>query len=227
MSPDYKGDASVQLAKAPFNVPSKSSSRAQSKAASTSPATSKFGEELNPLPDCKAKIRRHLRNSIPEYTELKVLRYHIGKSIDVMAVALTTPTDPQRVKGGPREFSMSFTITDQSVGPNSVNEVLLYRPHKDSLPKVKSGDVVLLRNFTVVALKDKGYGLRTNESSSWAIFDAEDEPAQIRGPPVEYGEGETTHVAYLREWHGLLDDSARQKLNRANDKIIKAGKSSK
>ncbi|KAK8038025.1 hypothetical protein PG994_014792 [Apiospora phragmitis] len=227
MSPDYKGDASVQLAKASFNAPSKSSSRDQSKAVSTSPAMSRFGEELDPLPDCKAKIRRHLHDAIPEYTELKVLRHHIGKSIDVMAVALMTPADPERARKGPREYTMAFTVTDHSVGPSAVNEVLFYRPHKDSLPKVKSGDIVLFRNFTVLAIKDKGYGLRTNDSSSWAIFDTEDEPAQIRGPPVEYGEGETTQVAYLREWYGLLDASSHKKLKRATEKIKNAGKLSK
>ncbi|KAK8002905.1 hypothetical protein PG989_002624 [Apiospora arundinis] len=227
MSPDYKGDESVRLAKAAFNYSSKSSSRDQSKAASTSPANSKFGEELDLLPGVKAKIRRHLRDSIPEYTELKVLRHHIGKSVDVMAVALMSPADPQRAKGGPREYMMSFTITDQSIGPSAAAEVLLYRPHKDSLPKVKSGDVVLLRNFTVLSLKGKDYGLRTNDTSSWAIFDTEDEPAQIRGPPVEYGDGETTQVAHLREWYSLLNANARSKLERANQKIINAGRASK
>ena len=222
MSPDYKGDASVQLAKASFNVPSKSSSRDQSKAFSTSPATSKFGEELDPIPVCKAKIRRHLHESIPDYTDLKVLRHHIGKSIDVLAVAMMSPADPKRASKGPREYMMSFTVTDHSIAPSSVAEVLLYRPHKDSLPKVKSGDIVLLRNFTVLAIKGKEYGLRTNDSSSWAIFDTEDEPAQIRGPPVEYGEGETTHVGYLREWYSHLDASSREKLNKANKKFIEA-----
>ncbi|KAK7953851.1 3-dehydroshikimate dehydratase protein [Apiospora saccharicola] len=224
MSPDYKGDASVQLAKASFNVPSKSSPRDQSKALSTSPATSKSGEQLNPMPVCKAKIRRHLHDSIPDYTELKVLRHHIGKSIDVLAVALMSPPEPERAKKGPREYMMSFTVTDHSIAPSSIAEVQLYRPHKDTLPKVKSGDVVLLRNFTVLAIKNKDYGLRTNDSSSWAIFDTEDEPAQIRGPPVEYGENEMTHVDYLREWYGLLDAGSRIKLEAANKKFIEAGR---
>ncbi|KAK8136425.1 hypothetical protein PG984_004365 [Apiospora sp. TS-2023a] len=224
MSPDYKGDASVQLAKASFNVPSNSSSRDQSKAFSTSPATSKFGEQLNPMPVCKAKIRRHLHDSIPDYTELKVLRHHIGKSVDVLAVALMSPPEPERAKKGPREYMMSFTVTDHSTAPSSIAEVQLYRPHKDTLPKVKSGDVVLLRNFTVLAIKNKDYGLRTNDSSSWAIFDTEDEPAQIRGPPVEYGESEMTHVDYLREWYGLLDAGSRTKLEAANKKFIEAGR---
>ncbi|KAK8111331.1 uncharacterized protein PG998_007788 [Apiospora kogelbergensis] len=231
MSPDYKGDESVRLAKAAFNYSSmstsKTSSRAQSKAVSTSPAASKFGEELDPLPGVKAKIRRHLRDSVPEYTELKVLRHHIGKSLDVMAVALMSPADPQRAKGGPREYMMSFTVTDHSIGPNAAAEVLLYRPHKDSLPKVKAGDIVLLRNFTVLSLKGKDYGLRTNDASSWAIFDTEDEPAQIRGPPVEYGEGEVTQVAYLREWYRFLNANSRSKLERANQKVINAGRASK
>ncbi|KAK8012577.1 hypothetical protein PG991_009952 [Apiospora marii] len=136
-----------------------------------------------------------------------------------------SPDDPKRATKGPREYKMTFTVTDPSIA-SSVTLVQLYRPHKDSLPKVKSGDVVLLRNFTVLAIRGKDYGLRTNDSSSWAIFDTENEPAQIRGPPVEYGEGETTHVDYLREWYGLLDASSREKLGSASEKMMKANSSS-
>ncbi|KAI0840094.1 hypothetical protein F5Y06DRAFT_263623 [Hypoxylon sp. FL0890] len=200
-------DSSVQLARASLSK------------------NSQTEEENNSMTAAKLKLVRHLRDELPDCTSLKVLRQHLQKKLDVIAVAMMKPPDPQRAKGGPREYMMSFTITDHSIGPHSVVEVQLYRPHKDTLPIVKAGDVVLLRNFTVVSLQHKGFGLRTNDESSWAIFDHDDQPAQIKGPPVEYGEKETTYVANMRSWFNLLDEKAMAKLERANQKIINAGKS--
>ncbi|KAI0119461.1 hypothetical protein F4814DRAFT_411953 [Daldinia grandis] len=187
--------------------------------------SSQGDEESYSMTAAKLKLVRHLRDELPDCTPLKVLRQHLQKKLDVIAVAMMHPPDPQRAKGGPREFMMSFTITDHSIGPYSVVEAQLYRPHKETLPIVKAGDVVLLRNFTVVSLQGKGFGLRTNDESSWAIFDHDGEPPQIKGPPVEYGEREFTYVAHMRAWYHLLDEKARLKLERANKKIIDVGKS--
>ncbi|KAI0848673.1 hypothetical protein F5Y00DRAFT_238220 [Daldinia vernicosa] len=182
-------------------------------------------EESSSMTAAKLKLVRHLRDELPDCTPLKVLRQHLQKKLDIIAVAMMHPPDPQRAKGGPREFMMSFTITDHSIGPYSVVETQLYRPHKETLPIVKAGDVVLLRNFTVISLQGKGFGLRTNDESSWAIFDYDGEPPQIKGPPIEYGERETTYVAHMRAWYNLLDEKARLKLERANKKIVDVGKS--
>ncbi|KAI1798869.1 hypothetical protein F4811DRAFT_546890 [Daldinia bambusicola] len=182
-------------------------------------------DESYSMTAAKLKLVRHLRDELPDCTPLKILRQHLQKKLDVIAVAMMHPPDPQRAKGGPREFMMSFTITDHSIGPYSVVEAQLYRPHKETLPIVRAGDVVLLRNFTAVSLQGKGFGLRTNDESSWAIFDHDGEPPQIKGPPVEYGDKETTYVAHMRAWYNLLDEKARTKLERANKKIIDAGKS--
>ncbi|KAI1326860.1 hypothetical protein F5Y16DRAFT_373612 [Xylariaceae sp. FL0255] len=184
-------------------------------------------EDSNSMAAAKLNLVRHLRDELPDCTSLKVLRQHLTKSLDVIAVAMMQPPEPRRAKGGPREYMMSFTVTDHSIGPHAVAEVLLYRPHKDFLPVVKYGDVVLLRSFTVVSLTGKGFGLRTNDSSSWAVFDHEDQPAQIKGPPVEYGDSETTYVTYLREWFGLLDEKAKEKLERANQKLMEASRPKK
>ncbi|KAI1466430.1 uncharacterized protein F4812DRAFT_434049 [Daldinia caldariorum] len=201
-------DSSVQLARASVT---RSSSQGEDESYSTTAA--------------KLKLMRHLRDELPDCTPLKVLRQHLQKKLDVIAVAMMHPPDPQRAKGGPREFMMSFTITDHSIGPYSVVEAQLYRPHKETLPIVRAGDIVLLRNFTAVSLPGKGFGLRTNDESSWAIFDHDGEPPQIKGPPVEYSDKETTYVAHMRAWYNLLDEKARTKLERANKKIIDAGKS--
>ncbi|KAI1761290.1 hypothetical protein GGR53DRAFT_506073 [Hypoxylon sp. FL1150] len=202
-------DSSVQLARAALNKASQAE------------------EDGSSMTAAKLMLVRHLRDELPDCTSLKVLRQYQQRKLDVIAVAMMQPPEPQRAKGGPREYMMSFTITDHSIGPHGVVEVQLYRPHKDTLPVVKPGDVVLLRNFTVISLPKKGFGLRTNDESSWAVFDREDQPAQIKGPPVEYGDGETAYVAHMRAWFHLLDDRARERLERANRKMVDAGSRSK
>ncbi|KAH8155960.1 hypothetical protein CIB48_g12287 [Xylaria polymorpha] len=172
----------------------------------------------------KLQLARHLRDSLPDFCALEALRQHVTKSLDIIAVAAMQPPDPRRAKGGPREYMMSFTISDYSIGPYNVAEAFLYRPHKESLPVIRYGDVVLFRNFTVVSLAGKGFGLRSNDRSSWAVFDYDDEPAQIRGPPVEYIQREIAYVNYLREWFSLLDGKARARLECATQDFINAGK---
>ncbi|KAI5862932.1 hypothetical protein GGS23DRAFT_597236 [Durotheca rogersii] len=180
-------------------------------------------EEDSRMTTAKLRLVRYLRDELPDCSSLRTIQRHLQMKLETIAVAVMRPPDPRRAKGGPREYMMSFTITDHSIGPYEVVEVQLYRPHKERLPIVKTGDVVLLRNFTVVALHNKGFGLRTNDESSWAIFDYEGEPAQIKGPPVEYGERETTYVTHMRAWFHLLDEKARAKLEDANKKIVEAG----
>ncbi|KXJ93044.1 hypothetical protein Micbo1qcDRAFT_160951 [Microdochium bolleyi] len=169
----------------------------------------------------KLHLARHLRDALRDCYILEGLRYHLNKVVDVIAVVTTQPAEPQRTKA--REYAMSFTVSDHSIGPNTVMEVQFYRPHKESLPVVRPGDVILLRRFKVLSLTNKGFGLRTQpDGSSWAVFDREGEPAQVKGPPVEYDARESVYVDYLREWHGLLDEKARARLERANKRIIEA-----
>jgi hypothetical protein len=82
---------------------------------------------------------------------------------------------------------------------------------------VKAGDGILLRNFLVVSVKGRGFGLKStqDEGSSWAVFKDGEEP-EIRGPPVEYGESEKKHVTGLKSWYEDLDATAMAKINRAN-----------
>ncbi|KAI1753543.1 hypothetical protein F4782DRAFT_496786 [Xylaria castorea] len=189
---------------------------------SLSSQTPKSEEDSPSMTAAKLQLSRHLRDELPDFCLLESLRQHVTKSLDVIAVAAMKPPNPRRAKGGPREYMMSFMISDYSIGPYNVAEAFIYRPHKDSLPVIKYGDVVLFRNFTVVSLAGKGFGLRSNDGSSWAVFDYEDEPAQVRGPPVEYIQREVTYVNYLREWFNLLDVKARARLERANQDFIKS-----
>ncbi|RYP71279.1 hypothetical protein DL769_004716 [Monosporascus sp. CRB-8-3] len=203
-TPDEK-DPSLQLARISLSSPSKA--------------------EDERWVEAKLQVVRHLRDELPEYPQLQILRYYIGQTVDVMAVSMMRSPEPRRAKGGPRHYMMAFNVADQSTPPSNVIEVQLYRPHKDALPVVKRGDVVLLRNFKVVALQGRGCGLRTGDESSWAVWDsAHGGPPQIRGPPVEISEKEALHAGYLREWFNLLSSNARAKLERASQKIINAAK---
>ncbi|KAJ1329462.1 DNA binding [Microdochium nivale] len=213
-SPDVE-DRSILLARSSAPKPGVSA------ASSVKDGSVKLEDDSESMATIKLHLARHLRDELRDCYILEGLRYHLGKVVDVAAVVMMEPAEPQRTKA--REFAMSFTITDQSIGPNSVMEVQFYRPHKEALPVVKPGDVILLRRFKVISLTNKGFGLRTQpDGSSWAVFDREGEPASIKGPPVEYGAKESLYVDFLREWHGLLDEKAQGRLERANKRIIDA-----
>ncbi|KAJ9148241.1 hypothetical protein NKR23_g5154 [Pleurostoma richardsiae] len=200
--PESDEDTSVQLAKAAINSPTKK------------------GRELDgTATQMKLELTKRLRTEMPDCVTLKTLRSHLNKNLDAAVVATTQPPDAQRAKGGPRQYMMSFNVTDPSVAPMHVVEVQFYRAHKDYLPVVKPGDAILLRGFTVVALKDKGFGLRTHDASSWAVFDREDGLAQIRGPPVELSDEEVAYLTDLRKWYGALGEPAKAKLDKANQKF--------
>lgn len=205
-------DASVQLARAALKSPSKT----------------RDGERSVSASSLKNELTRRLRLELPDSVALKTLRFHTGKHLNVVGIATTQPPEPKRAKGGPRQYMMSLNVTDPSVGPAHVVEVQFFRQHKDFLPAVKPGDGVLLRDFQVVALSGKDFGLRTHDGSSWAVFDAEgdDDPAsyQVRGPPVEVQDAESAFVARLREWYGALDEAAMEKLERANRKFAEANR---
>ncbi|EKD13365.1 uncharacterized protein L3040_002775 [Drepanopeziza brunnea f. sp. 'multigermtubi'] len=170
----------------------------------------KTGAEL------KLRLTRALRTELSEFTPLKVLRYHLNKKLDVLAVATTTPPEPQRAKGGPRHYQVTFNVTDPSTAPSGVTEIQVFRPYKDALPIIKAGDGILLRNFQVIALSSRGFALRSHEeASSWAVFKGDDE-VEVRGPPVEYGDGEKRHFEQLKTWYESLDETGMAKISRAN-----------
>jgi hypothetical protein len=197
-------DASIELAMSALDSPVKQQHDLRSK---------------EPGMDRKLKLTRALRTDLSEFTSLKMLRYHLTQKLDVLGVATTTPHDPERAKGGPRHYQIIFNITDQSIipgGSQPVAEVQVFRPYKDALPIVKVGDGILLRNFTVIAVKNRGFSLQSNDASSWAVFRGDEEEVEMRGPPVEFGEAEKNYIAMLRSWYIDLDSKAMEKINRAN-----------
>ncbi|CZT13809.1 uncharacterized protein RCO7_09018 [Rhynchosporium graminicola] len=180
--------------------------------------------------DFKLRLKRALRTELSEFTSLKVLRYHLTKKLDFLAVATTTPPEPQRAKNGPRQYQITFNITDPSIAPSGVTEVQVFRPYKDALPIIKAGDGILLRNFLVMSVQQSrnggpAFALRSTQedASSWAVF-KDDNEVEIRGPPVEYGNAEKNHVMQLKTWYANLDDLEMAKIARANgDKGATAG----
>jgi hypothetical protein len=200
-APPKGHDASIELALASLESPSKQ----------------QHDLRKPPVVDLKLRLSRALRTELSEFTALKVLRYHLNQKLDVLAVATATPAEPVRAKNGPRHYQITFNVTDPSVAPSGVTEIQIFRPYKDALPTIQAGDGILLRNFQVMSVKSRGFGLRSvqDEGSSWVVFKDGGEP-EVRGPPVEFGDGEKNHVTALRAWYATLDAAAMSKISRAN-----------
>jgi hypothetical protein len=175
----------------------------------------------------KNDLVKRLGTEMPECAPLKDLKSYNMNTLDVAAVVTSTNTTPQRTKA--RQYVSSFTISDPSTAPQGVIEVSLFRAHKDYLPVVKPGDSILLRRFTVVSLPERGFGLRTEDESSWAVFNADGEDAapQVRGPPVELSEKEKSYLVDLRAWYAALDEGAKGKLAGAVGELVQKGKESR
>ncbi|KAK2064688.1 hypothetical protein LY76DRAFT_679822 [Colletotrichum caudatum] len=231
-SPDAEDD-SVQLARSAIKSPSRASRvKEPREKEATKPkeidvakskqskrdATPNEAAEQTPAA-LKAQLTRSLRADMPDCISLKVLRNHPGKSVDVLAIATTEPPEAKRAKGGPRGIMLAFNVTDHSIAPSQTIAVQIFRPHKAALPVVHPGDAILLRSFSVMVLTGRGFGLRANDGSSWAVFEREsqDDLPQIRGPPVELTEGETSYAALLRQWYAGLDTKSLARLDKANE----------
>lgn len=168
------------------------------------------------------------------FTSLSALDQHLNPStqqaygspgvVDVLAVVTDLTKEPERAKGGPRDYYTVFRITDPSMTSSQVR-VEVFRPWKAVLPAAAAGDVVLLRAFVVKSKKRQSYLLST-DTSGWCVWrfaelgegvahhdDTNSEkPAwarrrshsdvreEIKGPPVEYGNAEKEQAKKLRDW---------------------------
>ncbi|KAJ8061613.1 hypothetical protein OCU04_009420 [Sclerotinia nivalis] len=171
--------------------------------------------------DPKLRLTKYLRTDLSEYTTLKMLRFKMTSKLDILAIATSVPPEPRRAKLGPRHYTSTFTITDQTIAPSGVVEVRIFRPYKDALPTPEIGDGVLLRDFSVLSVEGKGFALKSEEASSWAVFKDEGTEIEVRGPPVEYGHGEKKHMKELREWFHALDDDQKMKLDKVSNAMEK------
>lgn len=205
-----KEDMSIQLARAALKSPTPKKKKA--------PTT--IAKRLN------TDLVKRLENDLPDCVALNNLRKYNANFVDVAAVAVTANIPPKRTPA--REYASSFTITDPSVAPDGVVEVELYSAHKDYLPVVKTGDSVLLRQLLVVSLPGRGFGLKTKDESSWAVFKAEgnDEP-EMNAATVEMSDKEASFMLDVRGWYAGLDDKEKGKLGVAVEELIAAGKDSR
>jgi hypothetical protein len=200
---------------------------------SSSPKSLEDGKDS--LASTKAALSKLLKTDAADLLSLKMLRYHPSQNVNVAGVATNKPPEPRRAKGGPRGSLLEFNIADAAIGPAQVVTVRIFRAHKEALPIVAPGDVVILHQFAITAMKGRGFGLQATEASSWAVYERRGsigprdddgnvvaEQPQIRGPPIEVSEGEVAYVDLLREWYGLLDEKAMTKLEKANQKALEA-----
>lgn len=167
------------------------------------------------------------------FTSLASLDQHVNPSsqqagtIDVLAVVTDFTKEPERAKGGPRDYYTIFRVTDPNMPASTDVRVEVYRPWKAVLPAADVGDVVLLRAFVVKSKKRQAY-LFSTDTSSWCVWrfaehskttarrgagTGEDgQPVwarrmshievreEVKGPPVEYGVAEKEQARKLREW---------------------------
>ncbi|KAF5023803.1 hypothetical protein F66182_4111 [Fusarium sp. NRRL 66182] len=175
----------------------------------------------------KLQLSKSLRTNLPDLLSLKNLSGNsLDKMADVLAVATATPPHPHRPKHGPRDYMLTLSLTDPSTAPTQVRVAQLFRPHIDSLPDVEAGDVVLLRRFKVVSMKGRGFGVRSEDSSSWAVSKGNGDEilGQVKGPPVEIAKQEIEYAKGLRHWWSSQDASAMDKIKTASRKVAEAGK---
>ncbi|KAK5728623.1 hypothetical protein LTR15_001760 [Elasticomyces elasticus] len=146
-----------------------------------------------------------------------------NNTVDVLVVVTDSTKAPERAKGGPRDYYTIFRVADLSQAENDNVRVEVFRPWKATLPIANTGDVILLRAFSVKSRKREAYLLST-DASAWCVWRYGDAAAsienssrpvwarkslegradgmheEIKGPPVELGDEERRHASVLREW---------------------------
>lgn len=151
-----------------------------------------------------AKLIKSLSTSLSYFTPLSNLSSYFRSQIDVIAIVANTPLDHSRANIIPKDFFLTFQITDATtIGATRLAQI--FRPYEAALPKVKRGDVVLLRDLKVGIRDGLPYLTSANcSSAAWAVFSFKspnhDPEVAISGPQVEYSSQETTHIKDLHTW---------------------------
>ncbi|MCJ1403732.1 hypothetical protein MMC11_006955 [Xylographa trunciseda] len=153
------------------------------------------------------------RTQLSYFAPLSSLENHFNSTIDVFALAILS-TKASRATKGPRDYCQTVFIVDSSsYVPNTIPKYTtaqIFRPYKQALPTLLTGDALLLRNFKVQVQKHNPMLLST-ENSAWAVF-REDTDVQIRGPHVEFGEEEEGIAKGLTEWWHSLGSEVEDQL---------------
>ncbi|MCJ1434333.1 hypothetical protein MMC27_003700 [Xylographa pallens] len=153
------------------------------------------------------------RTQFSYFAPLSTIEQHFNSAVDVLATVIST-TKASRATKGPRDFHQTVFIVDSSSSlANTIpscTTAQIFRPFKQALPILQTGDALLLRNFKVQIQKHKPILLST-EYSAWAVF-REHTDVQIRGPHVEFGEEEIGFAKDLTEWWHDLGSEVQSQL---------------
>lgn len=141
-----------------------------------------------------------LRTPLSYFSPLALIHDHFASTIDVLAI-ITSKTRMQRAKSGPKDYHLTFSITDPSSEPSYI-KVQIFRPFSEALPVASNGAAILLRNFKVESQKHK-FVLVSTATSAWAVFE-DGRNVQVNGPPVEIGAEERGFAKGLSQWWASL-----------------------
>ena len=160
----------------------------------------------------KGPLSGGFRTALSYYISLSTAAEYFNTQIDTVAIVVSS-TDPVRATSGPRDFYQTMYLTDTStLSRPKLSTAQIFRPSKDALPLIQTGDAILLRDFKVQA-KNRGFMLLSTDSSAWAVF-RQGEDVQIRGPPVELGVEEKEFAKGLRRWWDNLREGGRNEVKR-------------
>lgn len=179
--------------------------------------------------DTKVSLPKGLRTSLSYYSPLhpSLLRPYLNTSsrhestIDVIAVVSSVPTAPKRALKGPKDWHALLSITTPESrkcpfewpdGQVRAQCFMSGANGKLLLPKAAVGDVILLRDFSVVTEQGRLGLLNRTRGCSWYVWrfdqsrEVADEEAlpmeEMRGAPVEVGFEEQEAMHRLRVWWG-------------------------
>ena len=163
-----------------------------------------------------ASLRVGLRTAHGYFSPLASLSHCFSSIVDVFAVSVHC-TDLSRSTKGPLDYFLTLHITDASIAPNS-STVQIFRPRQEALPRVQSGDVVLLRAFKVQSFKRK-IGLLSSAESAWVVWQKGAGQADVKGPPVEFGDAELERVQLLKKWWDGLDARMKRDMVKEAERV--------
>ncbi|KAI9707752.1 MAG: hypothetical protein M1836_000714 [Candelina mexicana] len=148
-----------------------------------------------------------LRTPLAYYAPFSTLSTLYNTTTSIVAIA-SASTPIIRAKTGPRDYHTTIHITDPSSSPTTT-KVQIFRPFKEALPLIGSGDAILLRNFKMVSFERK-LGLVSQANSAWAVLKGRE--IDVGGPPVELGAEERGFAKGLGEWWGSLGERVREEI---------------
>ena len=156
-------------------------------------ASSDISENHQHGPD---RISALLSKSMP----LAKLVFHLKSLVDTTSVVHDTSPIEELPAPGKTEYVLTVELTDPSLAGTIVLVQISY-PHREALPLVSEGDVILLRKFLVKGLS-RSLMLVNADDSEWVVLKTD-----VDTPP-EVDEEKRSTASRLRKWY-LEDGAAR------------------